>query len=153
MAQVMNQLTAQLGHLGLSTQVKSIPGENYKVGNDFIQWASVYQDMVRTSHRKQPGDQDLPNLYLYFISTKLEAGPTRQAYDNLPNAAKNTWDDLKAALEEAFRNEEEQILFLSDERHYKRGNMLLRDYKNGLLHRMCKYQNKLKDVPEEWEKV
>ena len=39
MAQAMDQLTAQIGRLGLSPQVKSIPGENSKVGNDFIQWA------------------------------------------------------------------------------------------------------------------
>ena len=45
------------------------------------------------------GDQELPGLYLDFISTKLEAGPTRQAYDNLPNAAKTSWDVLKTALE------------------------------------------------------
>ena len=119
MAQAMDQLAAQIGRLGLNPQVKSIPGENYKVGNDFNQWASVYQDTVRTSHRKQLDDQGLPALYLYFISTKLEAGPTRQAYDNLPDTSKTSWDVLKAALEEAFRDEEEQILFLSDERHYK----------------------------------
>ena len=98
-------------------------------------------------------DPALPALYLYFISTKLEAGPTRQAYDNLPDTSKTSWDVLKEALEQAFRDEEEQILFLSDERHYKRGNMSLRDYKNGLLHKMNKYQNKLKDVQEEWEKT
>ena len=123
------------------------------MGNDFNQWASVYQDTVRTSYRKQLNDPALPALYLYFISTKLEVGPTRQAYDNLPDTSKANWATLKGALEQAFRNDEEQILFLSDERHYKRGNMSLRDYKNGLLHRMCKYQNKLKDVAEEWEKT
>ena len=84
---------------------------------------------------------------------KHPVGPTRQAYDNLPDASKVSWPVLKEALEQAFRDEEEQILFLSDEHHYKRGNMSLRDYKNGLLHKMNKYQSKLKDVQEEWEKT
>ena len=153
LARAVDQLADKIQNMGADPKVKSIPGPNYKIGNDFDQWASVYQDTVRTTHKKPIGDRELPALYLYFISTKLEVGPTRQAYDNLPDASKVSWATLRGALEQAFRNEEEQILFLSDERHYKRGNMSLRDYKNGLLHRMDKYQRRLRNVPEEWEKT
>ena len=151
-ARAMDQLADRIHHMGADPKVKSIPGVNYKIGNDFNQWALVYQDTVRTSHKKELNDPGLPALYLYFISTKLEVGPPRQAYDNLPDTSKVSWPVLREALEQAFRDEEEQILFLSDERHYKRGNMSLRDYKNGLLHRMDKYQKRLKNVQEEWER-
>ena len=73
-ARAMDQLADRIQHMGADPKVKSIPGVNYKIGNDFDQWASVYQDTVRTSHKKELNDQGLPALYLYYISTKLEVG-------------------------------------------------------------------------------
>ena len=87
-ARAMDQLADRIHHMGADPKVKSILGVNYKIGNDFNQWALVYQDTVRTSHKKELNDPGLPALYLYFISTKLEVGPTRQAYDNLPDTSK-----------------------------------------------------------------
>ena len=94
-ARAMDQLADRIQHMGADPKVKSIPGVNYKIGSDFNQWALVYQDTVRTFHKKDLNDPGLPALYLYFISTKLEAGPIWQAYDNLSDASKTSWDVLK----------------------------------------------------------
>ena len=41
-ARAMDQLADWIRHMGADLKVKSIPGVNYKIGNDFNQWALVY---------------------------------------------------------------------------------------------------------------
>ena len=132
---------------------KSIPCETYKSGQDFDLWVVTFIDNVRAVNGLTATDARLNNLCLNWISTKLEVGPTRSVYDNLPQTAKANWPALKQALSDAYKDESEEILFLSRDDAWKRNGMPLIDFKNGLLHRMQKYQPDLKTVQGEWDRT
>ena len=136
-----------------SLAIKSVPCENYRSGRDFDLWVVGFIDTVRASHNITATDARLNTLCLNWISTKLEIGTTRSVYDNLPDATKQDWPTLKAALSEAFKDESEEINFLNRDDAFKRNGMPLIDFKNGILHRMNKYQSGLKAVPAEWERT
>ena len=130
--------------------VKSIPGPNYRSGEDFDLWVVSFVDNCRATHNIAATDPQLNNICVNWVSTKLEPGPTRSTYDNLTDAVKQNWTTLKRALSDAYKDSTEEILFLSKDDAWKRNNMSLLDYKNGLLHRMDKYQGDLKNVPTEY---
>ena len=133
--------------------IKSVPCESYRSGSDFDLWVVGFVDTVRASHNIAATDARLGTLCLNWISTKLEVGTTRSVYDNLPEATKQDWPTLRQALSDAFKDESEEIRFLNRDDAFKRNGMALIDYKNGLLHRMSKYQSGLKAVPAEWERT
>ena len=133
--------------------IKSVPCEIFKSGDDFDLWVVSFVDNVRASHNMTETDARLNGLCLNWISTKLAVGPTRSVYDNLTEATKRNWPALKQALSSAYRNESEEIRFLNNDDAWSRDNLALIDYKNGLLHRMTKYQPELKNVQAEWERT
>ena len=134
--------------------IKSIPCGVYKSSDDFDLWVLTFVDNVRAAHNLRANDLRLNDLCLNWISTKLEVGPTRSVYDNLPDTSKTDWPTLKQALSEAYRNDSEEIRFLNNDDAWERTEgMTLIDFKNGLLHRMSKYLPALRTVPNEWERV
>ena len=133
---------------------KSIPCGNYVEGTDFDQWVLVFTDSVKAANNLRNGDARLDNLCLTWLPTKLSVGPVRSVYEQLPLATKNSWTLLKPALSLAFKDESEEIYFLSHENAWRRtAGMSLRDYKNGLVSRLDKYQPALRRVADEWERA
>ena len=133
--------------------IKSIPCEIFKSGDDFDLWVVSFVDNVRAAHNMTETDARLNALCLNWISTKLAVGATRSVYDNLTDATKQNWPALKQALSSAYRDESEEIRFLNNDDAWLRDNLSLIDYKNGLLHRMTKYQPELKNVQAKWERT
>ena len=133
---------------------RSIPCELYKAGNDFEQWILIFMDSVKAVNNLQNNDPRLHQLCLQWLPTKLEIGITRSVYENLPQQTKADWPLLRAALALAYRDENAEIIFLTNEGAWKRTpGMTLRDYRNGLITRLDKYQPNLRQVNEEWERT
>ena len=134
---------------------KSVPCEVYKIGTDFDLWVPLFVDTVKAVHNLTTTDQARINaLCTTWLPTKLQAGETRSVYENLPPAVKQNWPDLKAALSKAFRDEAEEIEFINNEAAWVRTpGMPLRDYKNGLTHRLDKYQPHLRNINQEWQRA
>ena len=137
-----------------TSSAKTVPCEVYSVGQDFDLWITLFVDTVKAVNNLKSNEQARINaLCLTWLPTKLHAGETRAVYENLPQEVKQNWQTLKTALSKAFRNDEEEIAFINNEAAWKRTpNMPLRDYKNGLLIRMDKYQSALRAVKQEWER-
>ena len=114
----------------------------------------MFIDTIRAVNNLRPTDRNrIEALCLTWVPTKLESGATRSVYENLPQATKNNWTTLRQALSKAFRDESEEINFLNNEGAWKRTpGMSLRDYRNGLIHRLDKYQANLRNVAQEWER-
>ena len=156
------QLTA-LGtlfrQLGLNQQprpihVKDIPCSSYTIGQDFDIWCITFMDNVRACYNLAADDQRLPGLFIQWISTKLAAGATRAAFENLPPNTKANWTLLKPALSECFTDQKEKIVFLSRlDAHQRQPGQSLRTYKDTLILKMEKYQPALKGVPDEWRRT
>ena len=137
-----------------SQGIKSIPCENYRSGHDFDLWIVNFIDTVRATNGLTATDPRLDGLCLNWLSTKLEVGPTRSVYDNLDDGIKNNWTALRNALSRAYKDDTEEIRFLSRDDAWKRTDgMSLMDYKNGLLHGMTKYQADLRTVQGEWDRT
>ena len=133
---------------------KPIPVETFKAGADFDQWVQLFVDTVVAVYSLGPNDQvRLGELCIKWLPTKLEGGATRAVFDNLTTADKANWGDLKKALSKAFRDESEEISFINNEAAWRRRpGMSLRDYRNGLVTRLDKYQPELRNVITEWER-
>ena len=72
----------------------------------------------------------------------------------MPQATKADWGLLRQALTVAFKDESEEISFLSNDNAWRRSpGMSLREYKNGLITRMDKYQPGLRRIADEWERA
>ena len=99
--------------------MKSISCSTYKSGEDFDLWVVTFADTVRAAHGLTTNDNRLNALYLNWISTKLDVGPTRSVYDNLPDATKQDWPALKQALSDSFKDEGEEIRFLNNDDAWK----------------------------------
>ena len=122
-------------------QIKIIPCPNYTVGGDFDLWVVHFMDNVRAVYNLPSGDVRLADQYKHWLSTKLEPGPARAAYENLPPTTKDDWSLLKAALSDAFTDDKEKLDFLSRlDAHQRTPGMSLRHYKDTLLQKMEKYQ-------------
>ena len=74
------------------------------------------------------------------------------AYDSLSAAEKATWDAVVSALTDAFADETEKEIFLSDIASFKRASKSLIEYKNELLRLMNSYQPELKGVAVEFQR-
>ena len=135
--------------------LKSIPCSIFKTGQDFDQWLNVLRDNIKAVNRLTDQDQArLDELCRVWIPTKLEVGSTRAVYDNLEADVKANWARLRDALSNAFRDDTEMIAFLNNEGAYRRApGVSLRDFKNGLIMRMEKFQSGLKNVQQEWERT
>ena len=146
---LVDRLTAADNH----QSVKNVPIENFKMGNDFEQWLTLFVDILKAVYNLGPNDQARINtLSLKWVPAKLQAGCTRAAYDNLDDTTKASWNLLRDALSKAYKNQSEEIEFLNDEGAWKRGDMSLLDYRNGLILRLDKYQPSLRNVQTEWER-
>ena len=126
---------------------KAIPCEVYRIGTDFDLWSPLFVDTIKAVHNLRSTDQArIDALCLTWLPTKLQAGETRSVYENLPPNVKLSWPALKTALSKAFRDEAEEIAFINNEAAWRKTpTMTLRDYKNGLTHRLDKYQPSLRD--------
>ena len=132
---------------------KGIPCSNYQIGQDYQVWRTHFRDNVRAVHSITANDDTLNDLCLQWVSTKLDPGPTRAVYDNLPAAKKTSWKELDAALTAAFVDDRERLNFLSRmDAHQRLPGMSLRLYKDTLLQKMNSYQPELRTVPAEWER-
>jgi hypothetical protein len=69
--------------------MQAIPCNNYVLGQDFGMWLGHFQDNLRAAHELQQNDATLPDLYANWVSKKMEPGPTRTIYDNLPDNVKD----------------------------------------------------------------
>ena len=139
---------------GRVPHVKNIPVSPYTIGQDFESWLILFIDNIRAVFGLDPGDAEVTNQALKWISTKLTVGPTRAVYENLEAATKADWDQLKAALSEAYTDENEKLTFLARLDAHQRGEgVSLRTYKDALLLKMAKYQGGLKTVAAEWDRV
>ena len=159
---------AQINALGLLVQrmnigqnradalphVKNIPCPIYTIGGDFDTWVVAFMDNIRAVYNLDAADARLPSLYLKWISTKLASGATRAAYENLEQAVKVDWAQLKKALSECFTDEKDKLFFLARmDAHKRLPGQSLRTYMDSLLIKMDKYQGALKGVPEEWRRT
>lgn len=137
-----------------SPQVRNVPCEVFEVGGDFEAWVKLFEDNIRAVHNLGPNDgARLGTLSIKWLPTKLAVGCTRSVFENLDDTVKNNWDQLKQALSTAYKDESEEINFLSNEGAFKRApGMSLRDYKNSLVEKMNKYQSSLRGVQSEWHR-
>ena len=150
MAEAIGRLNVQ-GAAALCRHVRNIQCDNYTVGKDFSMWLSHFQDNVRVAYGLPRNHDDLPGLYVDWISTKMEPGPTRTIYNNLEEDVMVDWALLEPALTAVFRDDSERIPFLSNMDAYLRAEgQTLRKYRDELVRRMDKYQHTLRNVPEEW---
>ena len=93
-------------------------------------------------------------LFTTWLPTKLEVGSERSVYEQLPQTTKDDWALLRSALFRAFKDESEEISFLSNENAWRRTQgMSLSDFRNGLISRLDKYQPALRNVTTEWERA
>ena len=136
-------------------QTKSIPCDNFRQGADFDQWSTIFVDTVKAINGLGANDTVRINqLCVIWLPTKLQEGSTRAVYDDLTPTVKEDWAQLRPALSAAFRDESEEIEFLNNENSWKRTpGMTLREYKNGLVLRLEKYQPTLKTVNAEYERA
>ena len=134
-----------------ATTVRSVPCENYNSASDFDSWVKLFEDSIRASDTRGDNDEARFNaLCLKWLPAKLNAGPTRLAFENLDQAVKNDWTLLKPALSDAYRDRSEEVNFINNEKAWTRSGKSLGDYKNGLILRMDKYQKNLRQVRDEW---
>ena len=151
--QFFQQLVNQLREPRNNT-VRSIPCENYKPDKDFDSWVKLFEDSIRASNNLAEADQArFAALCVQWLPAKLEAGSARLVFESLEQNVKNDWTLLKPALSDAFKDKAEEISFLNDEKAWTRSGKSLRDYKNGLVLRMDKYQKNLRQIPDEWNKT
>ena len=137
-----------------SHSAKSIPCEVYRAGQDFDQWLNLFVDSVRAVNNLPVNDPRLTDLCLRWLPTKLESGSPRTVYQNLAPATKSDWTLLTDALSKSFKDDSDEIRFLSDESAWvKSPSMSLREYKDGLILRLEKYQPGLKAVEEEYQRA
>ena len=137
-----------------ATNVRSVPCENYNATSDFDSWVKLFEDSIRASNSLGNDDQARFNaLCIRWLPAKLEPGPTRLVYENLDQAVRADWALLKPALSEAYQDKSEEINFINNEKAWTRAGKSLRDYKNGLILRMDKYQRNLRQIRDEWEKA
>ena len=133
---------------------KSIPCEVYRQGQDFDQYITLFIDNICAVHNIAKTDDQLGRLCVKWLPTKLESGATRSVYDNLADTVQRDWAQLRPALSAAFRDESEEIRFINNENAWKRSpGMSLKDYRNGLILRLDKYQPDLKTVNNEWQRA
>ena len=135
--------------------VKLIPCPNYVIGKDFDIWLTHFVDCVRAAYNVTATDARLGGYCTQWLSTKLEPGPTRAVFDNLPTTVlTGNWAGQKAALEQAFTDDKDRLDFLASTDAFQRTpGMSLRTYKDSLLMKMNKYQGALKAVPSEWDRT
>ena len=82
---LVDRLTAADNH----QSVKNVPIENFKMGNDFEQWLTLFVDILKAVYNLGPNDQARINTFsLKWVPAKLQAGCTRAAYDNLDDTTK-----------------------------------------------------------------
>ena len=116
-------------------------------------WLGHFKDNLRATYELPRNAQNLPELYINWVSTKMEPRPTRMVYDNLTDEVKDDWILLEPALDAAFRNESEEREFMTRMDAFQRSKgQSLREYRDELVRRMDKYRAALRQVPAEWER-
>ena len=116
----INALSALVGRLNVGQgnngglpHGKNIPCPIYSIGQDFDTWVVAFTDNIRAVYNLDGNDQRLPGLYLKWISTKLQSGATRAAFDNLEPVVKSNWTTLKSALSDCYTDEKDKLFFLA----------------------------------------
>ena len=57
--------------------LKGIPCSNYMIGQDYGVWRTYFRDNVRAIYSLPETHDDLDELCLQWVSTRLDPGPTR----------------------------------------------------------------------------
>ena len=133
-------------------RIRTINCKSYKIGEDWSVFESYFRENVKAAYQYPAADARLDDACCAWIGSKLEPGPTLTAYQNLDDATRNDWDDLRMKLAELYCNEEEKQLFLAHPGGYKKGNKSLMEYKNELVRLVDLYQPDLKNVGVEYQR-
>ena len=143
---------ARLDAVFAGGRVRAINCRSYKMGEDWSHYVSYFRENVRASYQYQPTDARLNGACCTWIGSKLEAGPTNTAYQNLPATTKNDWALLDRELSKLYCNEEEKQNFLANPGGFKKGSQTLMEYKNELVRLVGLYQPELAGVPTEYQR-
>ena len=150
LTRILEQLT--VAHTA-PPRIRFINCKSYKIGEDWGTFEAYFRENVRAAHQFAPTEKrNLDNACCSWIGSKLEPGPTLTAYQNLDDATKTNWDDLKMELGNLYCNEEEKQLFLANPGGFKKGNMTFMEYKNELVRLVNLYQPKLQRVEDEYQR-
>ena len=131
---------------------KAIYCKSFKIGDNFPNYLIHYKQCVKASYEDGLTEAELQTAYLTWLSTKLEPGPTVIAYDSLDDDVKKDWESLVDALTDAYSDETEREMFLTDVASFKRGSKSLVEYKNELMRLMNTYQPDLRGVGKEYQR-
>lgn len=133
---------------------RAINCKTYSIGESFPNFVSHFKRNVQAAYAYTlPADEDvLKTACLSWLPTKLEPGPTLEAYESLSDTDKADWDIAEAALKEAFADEAEKEMFLADAASFRRGSKSLVHYKNELQRLMNTYLPELSTVPAEFQR-
>ena len=136
----------------VAPRVRAINCRSYKIGEDWGNYSVYFRENVRAAYGYPVGDVRLGPAYCSWIGSKLEAGPTLTAYQNLGDAVKNDWTRLDGELARLYVNEEERQSFLTNPGGFKKGEQTLLSYKNELVRLVNLYQPDLVTVDLEYQR-
>ena len=140
---------------GTGARVRAINCRNYKRGEDWSNFAAYFRENVRATYQYADTEADkdrLDSACCTWVGSKLEAGPTLTAYQNLAEATRTNWDALNGELAKLYCNEEEKQNFLAQPGGFKKGKLTMMEYKNELIRLVKLYQPDLKDVETEYQR-
>ena len=134
-------------------RVRAINCKSYKIGEDWGHFVDYFRENVRSAYQYGPTDPLLDKACCDWIASRLEVGATQSVYQNLDDAIKTDWTDLRNALARLYVNEEEKQLFLANPGGYKKGTQTLMEYKNELVRLINLYQPELQGVNTEYQRA
>ena len=147
-------VTIEAGRSSSGPRPKAISCRVYKSGEDWPSFCLHFVNCVKATYGyKLPTDQRaLNDACVTWLPSKLEPGTTLDAYEELENDIKNDWEQLEAALREAFANATEKEMFLGDPAYCKRNGKPVFAFKNDVMRLMNAYLSDLKRVPSEFQR-
>ena len=154
LAQLLRRLVVSDERRTEARAPRAISSRTYNIGEHFPNFVSHFRECVKAAYGYTlPGNAAaLDTACLNWIATKLEPGPTLEAFESLTAATKADWGLTVTALKEAFSDDAEKETFLADVASFKRGTKSLVHYKNELLRLMSTYLPDLMGVPAEFQR-
>ena len=151
--QVANQNVLGRANQGY-TRPKAINCRSFRLGDNWTNFSTHFVENIRASYGFDPvtHQDELERECLSWLPSKLDPGPTLNAYQNIPDPEKASWTRLNAALTAAFADDAERERFLASTSSFKRGSQTLLEYRTELIRLMMTYLPRLRQVPEEWDR-
>ena len=147
--QQLNNLT------NTATKIRAVNCKSYRMGEDWSNFVAYFRENVRATHQytnDRDHEERLNAACCRFIGSKLEAGPTLTAYNNLPTPTKVDWTLLNGELAKLYCNEQEKQNFLAQPGGFKKGKQTMMEYKNELIRLINLYQAELAGVGTEYQR-